>query len=104
MFRGVERSRARYLETDEIERLINAIDEPDFRDSVMGAIATGCRYQELARLCVKDVQLDAAAVQIRESKSGKPRSMFLNDEGLAFFETMTAGRRGAGRDARGAVR
>ena len=91
-FRGVERSRARYLELDEIRRLLNAIDEADCRDLVAGAVYTGARYQELARLHVQDVQLDAGALMIRQSKTDTPRSIFLNEEGRALFDAFTVGR------------
>ncbi len=89
-FRDVDRSRDRYLDTDEAQRLVNAC-EPDFRALVQGAVYTGQRYGELARLRVADVNLDACAVAVRESKSGKPRYVFLNDEALAFFEAQAAG-------------
>ena len=91
-FRGVERSRTRYLEIDEIRRLLHAIGEPGFRDLVAGAIYTGARYQELARLRVEDVQLDVGALMIRQSKTDTPRSIFFNEEGRALFDVLTAGR------------
>lgn len=91
-FRGVERSRARYLEANEIRRLLNGCTEPSFRALVAGAIYTGARYQELARLRVEDVNLDAASVLIRQSKTDRPRAVFLNEEGRALFEQLTAGR------------
>lgn len=93
----MERSRARYLEAVEIERLLNAIDERDFRVLVAGAIYTGARYQELARLLVEDVNFDSGAILIRQTKTDTPRSVFLNDEGEALFESLTAGREGSER-------
>lgn len=91
-FKGVERSRARYLDTDEIRRLLNAIDTLDFRDLVRGALYTGCRYQELARLRIQDVSLDSGAVRIHQSKTDKARAVYLNSEAVEFFEAVTAGR------------
>lgn len=91
-FRNVERSRARYLDPEEIKRLLNAIDEPQFRDLVAGAVYTGARYQELARLHVEDVHLDSGSVVIRTSKAGKARAVYLNDEAVSLFESLTAGR------------
>lgn len=93
-FRDVEQARTRYLDRDEIERLLNAIDGPAFQDLVQGALYTGMRYGELCRLRVEDVDVDAGAVLVRESKAPGARHVFLNDEGLAFFESLAAGRDG----------
>ncbi len=92
-FKDVERSRARYLKDDEAERLLNAC-EPDFRKLVLGALYTGARYGELARMTVADVDLDVGAVAFPLTKSGKSRHVFLNDEARTFFEAETAGRSG----------
>lgn len=92
-FRNVDRSRVRYLDREEAERLVNACD-PDFRNLVLGAIYTGARYGELTRLRVGDMRFDADGIYIAESKSGNPRTVFLNDEALAFFDSLTAGRNG----------
>ena len=93
-FMGVDRNRDRYLEVDEAQQLANACG-PEFRALVLGAFYTGMRYGELCRLQVKDVNLDAGTVAVRDSKSGKPRHVFLNDEALAFFEGKMAGRAGS---------
>jgi len=91
-FRGVERSRARNLDLEETRRLLNACDDPDFRSLVSGAVYTGARYQELARLRVEDVNLDVGSVLIRQSKTDTPRVIYLNEEGHSLFESVTAGR------------
>jgi hypothetical protein len=52
-YRGADAARVRYLQADECRRLLNAC-EPDFRALVRGALATGCRHGELARLEVRD--------------------------------------------------
>jgi integrase len=69
-------------------------ESPDFRALVRGALATGCRYGELARLEVRDFNRDAGTLVVRESKSTKPRHVVLDDEAVTFFESVTAGRRG----------
>ena len=92
-FRGADAARVRYLQEDECRRLLNACST-DFRDLVRAAIATGCRYGELARLEVRDLNRDAATLLIREAKSGKPRHVALDDEAAAFLGRITAGRMG----------
>jgi integrase len=92
-FGKVGTARARYLTVAEAQRLINACD-PDFRALVRGALETGCRYSELARLQVHDFNADAGTVMIGQSKTGKPRHVVLTDQGAAFFKQHTAGRSG----------
>jgi integrase len=78
----------------ESKRLVNCCDE-ELKPLVRGAFATGARYGELAALRVEDYDADAGTIYIRDSKSGKPRDIPLNEEGQLFFEEVTAGR---GRD------
>ena len=51
-YKRVNRARTRYLTITEAQRLLNCCD-PDFRPIVQGALQTGCRYSELARLVVR---------------------------------------------------
>jgi integrase len=90
-FRGADAARLRYLQADEARRLLNACPA-DFRNLVRGALAAGCRYGELCRLEVRDYSPDAGALLIRQSKSGKPRHVPLDDDAVAFFAAITAGR------------
>ena len=81
---------------DEIEeiKLINACP-PDFRELVIAALETGCRYGELIRLRVKDYAADPEnpAIYIEDSKSGKPRWVPLGSErAVALFDELTAQR------------
>jgi integrase len=93
-FGKVTAARARFLTVEEAQRLINAADPASgFRDMVHAALITGCRYGELCRLRVEDFHNGKVAV--RESKSGKPRWVRLNEEGRAFFEKNTLGRAGS---------
>ena len=92
-FRHADSARVRYLSVSEAKRLINACN-PGFRPLVQGALQTGCRYSELARLQVHDFNPDAGTLSIHQSKSGKARHVVLTDEGRAFFTQITTGRPG----------
>ena len=50
-----------YLSIAEAKRLLNAC-EPDFRALVRGALESGCRYSELARLEVHDFNVDVGTL------------------------------------------
>lgn len=90
-FESVDAPVVRYLTEPECKRLVNACSK-DFRQIVLGAIFTGCRYGELAALKSGDFNPDSGTVAIRASKAGKPRHVILTEEGKAFFETATAGK------------
>jgi integrase len=92
-FREVEVARQRYLTLDEARRLINAADSA-FRPLVRAALETGCRYGELVRLEVRDLNPDSETLHVRRSKSGKARNIVLTPEGAAFFRHHCAGRAG----------
>ncbi|HYD57899.1 MAG TPA: site-specific integrase, partial [Burkholderiales bacterium] len=90
-FGGVERQRSRFLDHDAARRLLNACP-PDLRALVQLALLSGARYGELCRLEVRDFQAASGTLFIRDSKSGKPRHVILNDEGIAFCRQLTLGR------------
>jgi integrase len=94
-FRGVDAARIRYLTVAEARRLINAAD-PEFKPLVQAALQTGCRYGELTRLEVTDFNPDNGTLNVRQSKSNKPRHVVLTDEGVAFFRQLAAGRSDGG--------
>lgn len=93
-FEDVDAARVRYLKVAEAKRLINAADG-EFRRLVQGALQTGARYGELARLTVADFDPQAGAVAVRVSKTGNPRHVVLTDEGGTFFKRICAGRAGS---------
>jgi integrase len=92
-FRDVDAPRLRYFTKDEVTRLINAA-QGNFRDLVLAALFTGCRYGELTRLRAGDFNPDSGTIFVGQSKSGKARHVVLADEGRRFFETLTVGRPG----------
>jgi len=91
-FKGVDQPKMRYLEADEVVRLLNACD-PDFRQIARGALLTGCRYGELCKLRVGDFKATPMPmVLLGDTKSRKSRHVYLNDEGATFFAELSAGR------------
>jgi integrase len=93
-FREADAARVRYLDRDECRRLVNASPVP-LRAIVRGALLSGARYSELARLQVADFHRDSGTVLVRTSKAGKVRHIELTTEGLEFFQEITAGRIGS---------
>jgi integrase len=90
-FRNVEAPVIRFLTIEEACRLVNASD-PEFRPLVRAAMHTGCRYGELSALKVGDFDHENETLVIRQSKSGRPRYVYLTGEGAEFFEALTLGR------------
>ncbi len=90
-FPGVERPRSRFLNHDEARRLLNACP-PDLRQLVRLGLLTGARYGELCALDVRDFQPDSGTLFVRDSKSGKPRHIVLNAEGVACAQQLATGR------------
>lgn len=92
-FEGADTAKLRYLSDDEARRLVNAC-EPSFRPMVQAALLTGARYSELASIEVRDVDLGARTVWLRETKAGKPRVAYLEGEGVELFTQAIAGKKG----------
>jgi integrase len=87
-FRKVDEAVVRYLSAAEARRLVQACPK-DFRKLVQGALLTGCRYSELARLTAGNFNGDSGTLAIRLSK-GKIRHVVLTDEGRQSFAEWTA--------------
>jgi integrase len=90
-FEKVQAARIRYLTDSEASRLVNACPM-DLRQLVIGALLTGCRYQELATLRPADLDLEAGVLTIRASKAGGSRSVVLTSEAAGFFRQAAAGK------------
>jgi len=91
-FSKTTKARPRFLKEEEEILLINACP-PDFKELVIAALETGCRYGELARLRVKDYNPDSEVptIYIADSKSGKPRYVDLGSErGIVLFNDLTS--------------
>ncbi len=93
-FAKADEARIRFLSDAEAVRLVNACPA-DLRALVRAALLTGARYGELARLRAADVNTRTAQIYVgAESKSGRPRHIPLNPEGLALFKSRLAGKTG----------
>lgn len=92
-FAKVDEARIRFLNDAEGVRLVNAC-APDLRELVKGALLTGARYGELAGMRAQDVDAKGATVYIAQSKSGRPRHVPLNSEGVALFRGSVTGKKG----------
>lgn len=92
-FKKVDEARIRFLDDAEGIRLLNACP-PDLRRLARGALLTGARFGELVKMQVRDLDLAAGRIYIAESKSGKPRHVPLNPEGLALFRELAVGMTG----------
>jgi integrase len=57
-------------------------------------LLTGCRFGELADMRARDVSVRDQRVYVAESKSGRPRYIPLNAEGVALFREITTGKTG----------
>lgn len=90
-FSNVSEPKIRFLNEADSLRLLNACD-PDFRLLVRGALLTGARYGELTALKVEDYT-DTNTIYIHQSKSGKPRYIPLNEEGVTFFDDLIIGKK-----------
>jgi len=91
-FSGTKKARVGRLQKDKRKSLIEAC-RPDFRQLVIGALMTGCRYGELMRLKCKDYKRGehgSGSIYIAISKSGKPRTVQLTEAGTEFFDGLVS--------------
>jgi integrase len=90
-FANVDQPRVRSLSAVEAKRALNAMPVR-FRRLARGALYTGLRLGELIELRAADVE--GERVRVRNSKSGKGRTVPLSAEGMQFFDEQTAGLEG----------
>lgn len=92
-FARASEARIRFLTDAEAVRLVNA-SPADLRALVRAALLTGARFGELVEMRMHDVNLRQGQVYVAQSKSGRPRHIPLNDEGLALFRALIIGKTG----------
>src|SRR3546814_6436115 len=72
----VSAPRIRYFTGPEIHRLIE--EAPDwFKPLIQAALLTGARWSELHKVRVRDVDLASGVIAFPETKSGRPRFVYL---------------------------
>ena len=77
-------ARVRFLDQEEIRRLIKAASE-DFRPILMTALHSGMRRGEILNLKWADVDLKNRIITVQDSKSGKKRTIPVDD---TLYETL----------------
>jgi len=77
-------ARVRFLDQEEIRRLIEAASE-DFLPILMTALHTGMRRGEILNLKWADADLKNRIITVQESKSGKTRTIPIDD---TLYETL----------------
>ena len=88
-FRGANAPKIRWLSNEEAKHLREKA-EPDIRNLITAALLTGARYGELTNLRIRDFTAGSKSLFISKSKSGKARHIYLTDEGVTFFQELTA--------------
>lgn len=73
----IEKERT-YLNKDEIERIIDAIDHPIIRYFATTMANTGIRIRECINLTLDDVKFEEGFLYVRNGKGGKNRTVPLN--------------------------
>jgi integrase len=92
-FNKAEVARADYLtEPEQREFVTGCADELEFQHFALAALQTGCRLSELAQLRVRNFDPTSKTVHIEQSKSGKARHVFLDEDGIDFFARLTRNR------------
>jgi len=90
----VDNRRQRYLTPDECESLLTALkphSEHVYFISVL-SLDTGMRFSEIANLERQDVNIFAESLFLRDTKSGRNRTVFMTDRIKELFQKMAFGK------------
>jgi integrase len=90
-FGRVNLPKIRFLTLEESDALIRVAAD-DLASLATGALLTGARYGELARLRIEDFNRERNSVYVAESKNGESRYIPLNEQGVEFFKALVKDR------------
>jgi integrase len=91
-FPETDKPRQRYLELDEVTRLLTHTPYGDLRDLFTGGVHTGARPSELGRVTVRDYHDPSGTLHIAKSKGACARDVVVSRQAQAFFRDLCAGR------------
>jgi integrase len=91
-FRETDKPRDRYLELDEVERLLSRTPWDDLRNLFTGGVHSGARPSELERLKVGDYHDPSGTLHVAKSKAARERDIVVSEEAQVFFWRLCAGR------------
>jgi integrase len=92
-FENADVARAAFLTEAQQRVFVTACGgEPNFQNLVLAGLHAGCRLGELGRLRVRDFVTSSETVYVEKGKSGKPRHVFLDEEGVQFFKRLAGDR------------
>jgi len=89
---GPDVLRSRYLTPEETQRLLKSIREDGNRlaaDAILLLLLTGARRNEISHAKWEFVHWEPKTLFVPLSKSGRPRSIVLNDSALAVLKSIT---------------
>lgn len=81
--------RTRFLQDDELERLLTAArlsDNADMEAVIVLAVTTGMRVSEIRKIRIKDVDFELRKILLPTSKNKKPRLLHIADPALALLQ------------------
>lgn len=87
-FPHTDAPRIRWLSKEHIRALDAALESP-FKELVQSALVTGARYSELCALRCHDFEATSRTLQLRRTKHGKQRTVYLNNEGFSVINGAT---------------
>lgn len=90
-FSDAAKAKEEFLTADEVQKVLNVCDK-DFRALVFAAVATGCRYNELATMNVANYNAANKSISLVQHKTQKVKHVYLSDSEAGFFDGLVKGK------------